>query len=878
MEYLPQPSRAFSHVRVPFVAQIDFDGQDFATFPHRSGFGKDLSSSSGEELASLVQSWLYFGTLDTFLGVKVIKDDFRTKYPDGDYVNAEPVLGLLSKWLARAILPILGPDVVKDTTSSVAEELLKHVTTMTEFLEDVIKHADALETLPQASTGALPAVLLSVRVLAATLSGVLDESVCQSDFGFLDNKYEPGRIERQRFISALPDQPRRASAACLVEDMIAKGWCPYMARKLCLNYNYVVVYYLSRLRGYDDVSHARCSENACIAHNVDMSNYRTKHTTKDCDCAHVHVDRDQIHSIISNGGIPVISFKKVAGQTELEVRKMTHKTSYVAFSHVWSDGLGNATSNSLPRCQIEKLARDLEELEPPKMAMQQAVVNLGPMRMDLQRMTRDLQISHFWLDTLCIPVGEEYMDLKLRAINSMAAIYAGALQVLVLDSSLEQLSLRSADVDVCEMLGRVSTSPWMGRSWTFQEAAISNIRQIRCLEASFNPTGVRFGHPTAFTRVFDANSLSEWLPSFADILVALGRMFRRTETDQHLARRLITYMSPDIKVPLVALITRPLKDTMIKEFLGSKLMEVEYDLPYQRFVACWNALCSRTTTKREDVHLIFANILGFSATTVWEISNPCERMAALLFSLPSIPLSLFFSSTSVRDRPGESHYNRWMPLFPSGEPCELFPQVSVSECRLRLSSKALSVDEDGDEESEDESKAPSKPWAFRITSRLPGVGNQDIVLEGVSEDRRFAIAFHRAQNDGFASTLCEGESVLVFDTDLTKEALVSEQSMGGGITFRGALFQVVGEGPAAGDAKLEDSADGVQQYRVAFDCPVSATFVVGDGGGLEESSLQQGGVIRASLLAEPWEFDIYRSKFATSPYFSVFWHELIIGC
>lgn len=862
MDYLPQPSRAFPHVRVPFVAQVDYDWEDFATFPHRCGFGGDFSSYSEEELASLAQSWLYFGSLDTFLGTKVSRDDFRVKHPEGDHVFAQPLVELLSQWLATTITPILGRDVVKKTTASAANGLIHRATTMRAFLEVVLEKTDILETLPQSATGHLPAILLSVRVLTAALSGVLDESVFQSDFGALTNKYEQGPVEQLRFISASSYQLRRASARCLLEDMVTNGWCPYMARKLCLTYNYAVVYYLSRLRGYHDISHRNCSERACIAHNVNMSDYNTKHTTKECQCAHVHVDRDQLHSIISNGGIPIVSFKKVAGQTELELKKMTQKTSYVAFSHVWSDGLGNATANSLPRCQIERLARYLEELELPKMAVQQAVVNVGPLKMDLQRMTRDLEISSFWFDTLCIPVGDDYMDLKVQAINSMAAIYSGALQVLVVDSSLENLSLKSPDVEVCEMLGRVSISPWMGRSWTFQEAAISAIRQIRCLESSFNPTAVRFGHPTAYTKILDPDSLSEWLPSFWHLAVSIGRMVHRNDNDPQLARRLVTYMSTDIKVPLVALLARPLKHTMIKEFMGAKLIGIEYKTPYHRFMACWNALCSRTTTKQEDVHLIFANILGFSATMVWYITDPAERMAALLLSLPDIPLALFFSSTTVRDRPGENHYNRWLPLYPSGEPGAMNPRVSVSDAGLHLSSRPTRSTDIDEEMDEDESTASSTPLAFRMNSRLQGIQSQNIILEGLSKKLQLAVSFHRSGKDSFAASLGQGESFLVFtNDDLGDDSLADDQRTGGSV-FQGALFQALNEVTSSADAKSNDSTKGViQKHRVAFDCPVSATLATDPGRDLDVSSSVENPGLQANLLPEHWQLDICTSKF-----------------
>jgi hypothetical protein len=52
----------------------------------------------------------------------------------------------------------------------------------------------------------------------------------------------------------------------------------------------------------------------------------------------------------------------------------------------------------------------------------------------------------FWIDTLCIPVGQEYNHIKMQAINSMAKTYASAQAIVIRKSSiLESLSQSSWD-------------------------------------------------------------------------------------------------------------------------------------------------------------------------------------------------------------------------------------------------------------------------------------------------------------------------------------------------------------------------------------------------------------------------------------------------
>ena len=98
---------------------------------------------------------------------------------------------------------------------------------------------------------------------------------------------------------------------------------------------------------------------------------------------------------------------------------------YVAISHVWAAGLGNASNNSLPVCQL----RVLQEL----------VDNLT-----------GVKSQPFWIDTLGVQVSsskesndstlQEWsrMSLELRGISLklMVGVYQLADSVLVLDEEI----------------------------------------------------------------------------------------------------------------------------------------------------------------------------------------------------------------------------------------------------------------------------------------------------------------------------------------------------------------------------------------------------------------------------------------------------------
>ena len=94
----------------------------------------------------------------------------------------------------------------------------------------------------------------------------------------------------------------------------------------------------------------------------------------------------------------------------------------------------------------------------------------------------------YWLDTLCIPTKPAQHGQRLnpsdnntipeyirRAIDSMAQIYAGATEVLVLDPQLQDMQISELDPQDADLM--ICGSPWMARSWTLQEGALAvNVR------------------------------------------------------------------------------------------------------------------------------------------------------------------------------------------------------------------------------------------------------------------------------------------------------------------------------------------------------------------------------------------------------------------
>lgn len=74
------------------------------------------------------------------------------------------------------------------------------------------------------------------------------------------------------------------------------------------------------------------------------------------------------------------------------------------------------------------------------------------------------------MDTLCIPVADEYENLRKQSIKMMRNIYQRAAAVLVFDQGMHQLSSSSTPADKAVGL---YMSNWMHRLWTFQEGMLA---------------------------------------------------------------------------------------------------------------------------------------------------------------------------------------------------------------------------------------------------------------------------------------------------------------------------------------------------------------------------------------------------------------------
>ena len=240
----------------------------------------------------------------------------------------------------------------------------------------------------------------------------------------------------------------RPETSPLLKNLLLRaGWCDHGIRWLHNRCSYISMLYFTtffdlRILARD---HQKCqNSDFCLVEATDEDAYVTRHI-EDCECQHIGTDvGEDIIKILEKGEIPVLSVLSSSSQVNLTVKSAADVETYVAISHVWSDGLGNPHANSLPLCQL--------------LQIQERVNNLYPKRREQ---------PWFWIDTICVPLIRQFRNL---AIRRMADVYQNANLVLVLDSSLLTSTINASNA---EILARIKCSSWSRRLWTFQEGTLA---------------------------------------------------------------------------------------------------------------------------------------------------------------------------------------------------------------------------------------------------------------------------------------------------------------------------------------------------------------------------------------------------------------------
>ncbi|KAK0509186.1 hypothetical protein JMJ35_008557 [Cladonia borealis] len=404
--FLEYPGRKGKPWLVVEVGQVMFERQD------------DVSPTSISELERFLQTWLFFGLLAEVLGDLYDHDVFVAESSDTRelILSTKDLQSLLEKritWVATL-------------EKTVQKQLYEHAGKCVE----ITWKARRLDFDPRVrnSIGAV-AELIASAIDKAHLTAFPGSNRCQKPFvmGFYTEEMKEGMVEA--------------------------NWCPNDFARVRAKFQSIqLLYYYSRMKKpLSKPHHRNCTEDRCVAHSVNLSQYRTRHC-EGCDeggiCEDVSIDNQPIMNILQSGALPLLLLKRRID----EPRKVSVELcstantgdNYVAISHVWSDGMGNPNANSLPQCHLARLSDIVDSMDD---GGQRAMI---------------------WLDTFCCPVDPE---AKKLALSRMRRTYFEARKVLVLDSTL--YCYNSQDIRPAEINARILTSPWMRRLWCLQEGALA---------------------------------------------------------------------------------------------------------------------------------------------------------------------------------------------------------------------------------------------------------------------------------------------------------------------------------------------------------------------------------------------------------------------
>lgn len=381
----------------------------------------------------------------------------------------------------------------------------------------------------------------------------------------------------------------------------------------------------------------------------------------------------------------------------------------------------------------------------------------------------------------------------------MAAIYAGAQQVLVLDQCIQEFSVEGKDA--CHVLAQISTMAWRGRCWTYQEGALASILQIQCADCTFDLAHFEDDISTAADTLYPTLSgiiLGGLRRRLRLVSSVLWRSFWRaygleTQNDQHPPRRHVMHN----------LICDELQNNILDEpYLrrGKDVLSRD-ERTIRDFFVGWNALTHRSTTTRADIHIILANFLRFNAFSILALLSPAARMQALLWSLPGIPLSLFFNPSPDRVRPAEQHGNRWMPVWPGLDTLDTeYPVLDFADGCLVLATAKLAA-------TQEECTACEMPSLLLLDELLPALhGPTELVVH--EKDSWFYVCLHRQPNDIFDSKGFQATAFVLHEREKAACFHVTK------------ITQAV---PQGDEPQSDPSVDADLSFQVVFDCPSTAS-------------------------------------------------------
>ena len=387
----------------------------------------DRMNRSPEEALAMIQSWMTLGLLEAVLDEKIPSSLYvKTNENSQSFFQSSALRTQIDGWYQQLVMSPMS-----------AEDLALRQDAITTSLKEAQSWNHNLSLVEEDGTGHLHVAQVPTFNSVMRLTTIVAEAVWSI------SQLLP--VTDDRFALDYSWWMTEENEAKLAEKLSSKGWCPTLFQGLSeLNRARTSFFeYMSMVepRGQTQAMHEGCKDRKCTGFNV-KGGYKPHHTTSCRGCATLKPSIAEIGICLRKGGIPIIDGVALLEDTEDSVKSCTlgDMGNYVAFSHVWSDGLGSTTEKRLPKCQIEKL---------------------------LDNTLQSCKATCFWIDSLCVP---QQQDLRKRAITLMAKTYQSAAAVIVLDARVQHYSIRDP---LEEQLVALGLSVWQQRLWTLQEGSLA---------------------------------------------------------------------------------------------------------------------------------------------------------------------------------------------------------------------------------------------------------------------------------------------------------------------------------------------------------------------------------------------------------------------
>ncbi|KAI1173437.1 hypothetical protein F4777DRAFT_580909 [Nemania sp. FL0916] len=577
MEHLSHSSDPSRLIVIPYIDAREFEAScsrdkdalyNFKAYLERNGWNfhsrtgeLSFDNKSSEDIVKSLQTSLFFGCLVSVfsrVGINVGTRDFIATCPTqrGQFLSTAKLTGLVAQWIQREGFADVSTDgrtsiAVNDPKSQRGENVMEMLNWTHFFLGQFCQRI--------ADMGEPHKELMKLTELCIMAMGESLCSVIAEIYGYESRS-----------------MPVWGPAPILRARLLENKWCgsdfPFFPESMSRAATSASYYFGSipcpRPRG----DHSTCTSTICREYLqvIEPGTYIQRHVRPLCSCLQVIVD--SAADVVLKGEIPVLQWD---GENVRVSTKSSH-SRYVVISHVWSDGLGNDDkTNSLAICQLSRIQSLVNRLY----SQTQSHLTANPTELSETRS----EMIPFWIDTLCVPVGQaaEAKRLRTRAIRQMAEIYREADRVLVLDSYIQTLS-RSADIVAKYM--HIHLSTWHHRLWTMQEGQLAR------------------------NLMFQFSDGSE---SFDDM--------KRAE-----AQRLDPRTPENLCSPIRLLCSTEL-DKFYRSFEpeGAEGRDIE-----TKIRSCANYLRSRQTSRLEDESVCVATILGLDPREILEQKDPEKRMAS----------------------------------------------------------------------------------------------------------------------------------------------------------------------------------------------------------------------------------------------------------